>query len=134
VSWNVADADGVKTSSVRIDGVAASAIYGPYAAASGVNYSGKFAVFSAGTHSYVITATDKAGNVSTFSGSFTVGSVVTGSSTTGGGNSTKLLAAKSAVFSSTATASTSAKVAWLYGYDDLTSNSDEESNLEALLY
>ncbi len=72
ITWNVADSDGVAGSSLKIDGVNASHVYGPYAATSGVNYSGAIGTLSAGTHTYLITATDKTGHSSTYSGSFDV--------------------------------------------------------------
>ena len=57
----------------RRQGVSQSAIYGPYAAPSGVNYAGVFGTLPAGSsHTYLITATDKLGNSSQLSGSFTV--------------------------------------------------------------
>ena len=76
MSWNEADpTNGVAAGTVAIDGtaLAKSKIYGPYSAASGVNYVGIFGTLTPGsTHTYVITATDKLGNTSTLSGSFTV--------------------------------------------------------------
>ena len=75
VSWNEADPAGLSGGQLSIDGTALSPskISGPYAAASGVNYVGIFGTtLSAGPHTYVITATDKLGNVSTLDGSFTV--------------------------------------------------------------
>ena len=72
MTWNVQDSDGVKSSSLTVDGKPASQIYGPYAAASGVNFSGVFGTLSAGTHNYVITATDKLGNPSQYTGTFSV--------------------------------------------------------------
>ncbi len=59
------------SSSLTVDGKAAK-IYGPYTATSGVNYSGVFGTLSAGSHNYTITATDKLGNASQYTGSFNV--------------------------------------------------------------
>jgi hypothetical protein len=70
ISWNVFDADGVAGSTVAIDGKTASSISGPYAASSGVNYSAPLGTLATGQHSYTITATDRAGNVSTLNGNF----------------------------------------------------------------
>jgi hypothetical protein len=80
ISWNAYDINGVKSSSLKIDGSAVSSIGGPYAATSGVNYSGSFDGYSlsVGTHSYKITATDKAGNVSTKTGTFSVSATSSG--------------------------------------------------------
>ncbi len=72
ISWNAADSDGVAGSHLQIDGKNVSQVYGPYQAAPGVNYSASTAVLAVGHHSYVITASDKAGHSSTFSGSFDV--------------------------------------------------------------
>ena len=57
---------------LTVDGESVSKVYGPYAAASGVNFSGQFGTLAAGNHAYVITATDKLGNSSTCNGQFTV--------------------------------------------------------------
>ena len=65
MSWNAVDADGVAGASLTIDGASVSKVYGPYTAASGVNFSGQFGTLAAGNHTYVITATDKLGNAST---------------------------------------------------------------------
>ena len=79
ISWNAADPDGVASSTLKIDGATISNIGGPYAAASGVNFSAPYGSLAAGNHSYTITATDKAGNVSTLSGVCTLtGSPVSG--------------------------------------------------------
>ena len=75
VSWNEADPAGLSGGQLSIDGIplSESAISGPYTAASAANYAGIFGTtLSAGTHTYVITATDALGNVSTRNGSFTV--------------------------------------------------------------
>ena len=74
LSWNAIDAAGVAGGQVSIDGqtLAQSAIYGPYAAAAGVNFAGMFGTLSAGVHSYLITATDLLGNTSTQSGTIVV--------------------------------------------------------------
>ena len=70
MSWNVLSANGVASSTVAIDGKTPSSIGGPYAASSGVNYSAPLGSLTAGSHSYTITATDRAGNVSTSTNSF----------------------------------------------------------------
>ena len=74
LSWNENDPAGVAGAQLAIDGrtLAQGAIYGPYAASSGVNFAGVFGTLSAGTHSYLITATDDAGRTSQQSGQFTV--------------------------------------------------------------
>ena len=66
------DPDGVASSSVAIDGTAASTVGGPYTASSGVNFSAPLPSLAAGDHTYTITAVDKAGNVSTLTGNFTL--------------------------------------------------------------
>ena len=76
MSWNEADPAGVTGAALSIDGnpTSKSPIYGPYADSSGVTYAGVFgeALTAGGTYTYAITATDKLGNTSTLSGSFTV--------------------------------------------------------------
>jgi hypothetical protein len=71
ITWNAFDPDGVQTLSLTIDGVAKK-ISGPYKAASGSNYSATFASLRAGTHTYIIRATDTAGNSSQYNGTFVV--------------------------------------------------------------
>jgi hypothetical protein len=72
ITWNAVDSDGVAGASLKIDGVDISQVHGPYKATSGVNFSGAIGGLSAGTHTYLITATDKTGHSSTYSGSFDV--------------------------------------------------------------
>lgn len=72
IRWNAYDANGVRSSTVKIDGVKIRKLYGPYRAASGVNYSAYYGALSVGTHTYTITATDKKGHVSTATGTFDV--------------------------------------------------------------
>ena len=72
ISWNVLDPDGVAGSTITIDGKSASNVSGPFTASSGVNYSAPLGSLSAGDHSYTITATDKLGNVGTFTGTFSI--------------------------------------------------------------
>ena len=72
ITWNVQDSDGVQRTHLTVDGIAVSKIYGPYVAASGVDFSGIFGTLAAGSHNYVITATDMLGNSSQYSGTFTV--------------------------------------------------------------
>ena len=76
ITWNAADSDGIASVALTIDTNPASKVYGPYAAASGFNYSGMMGSLQAGVHNYVITATDKAGNASTSSGSFTLDTAI----------------------------------------------------------
>ncbi len=82
ITWNAADPDGIASVALTIDTFPASKIYGPYAAASGFNYSGVMGSLGVGGHNYVITATDKAGNVSTSSGTFTLDTPIVGSGPT----------------------------------------------------
>ena len=71
ITWNAQDPDGVASSSLTVNGTAAK-VYGPYAASSGVNYSGVFGTLPAGNYNYTIKTTDKLGNSSQHTGSFTV--------------------------------------------------------------
>jgi hypothetical protein len=72
ITWNVAAASGVVSSTLAIDGAPVSKVSGPYTAPPGVNYSGSLAGQSAGGHVYTITATDGFGNTSTATGSVTL--------------------------------------------------------------
>jgi large repetitive protein len=72
ISWNAVDPDGVASSTLVIDRAAASNIAGPFTAASGVNFSAPLGQLAAGEHTYTITATDRLGNVSTLSATFTL--------------------------------------------------------------
>ena len=112
ITWNALDSDGVASTSLKVDGVAASKIYGPYAANSGVNFSGTFGTLAAGSHSYEITATDKAGHISTLDGTFNMPS---GSRSLAGSRSLSSNAVLGALAMNT---STSAKVDWLYDDTD----------------
>jgi hypothetical protein len=83
ITWNAADADGIGSVALTIDNQAVSKIYGPYTASiGGFYYSGVMGSQSAGDHTYVITATDKNGNVNTYSGSFTLATAITGTGPT----------------------------------------------------
>ena len=72
ISWNVVDSQGISGVSLSINGTMVKKIDGPFAAASGVNYSAVYGNLAAGTYSYAITVTDKAGHSNSVSGSFTV--------------------------------------------------------------
>ena len=76
ISWNAAAAYGVESSSLTIDGAPVTNVAGPYTAPPGVNYLGTFGTLSGGTHTYVITATDGAGNTAQRAGTFNVGPVI----------------------------------------------------------
>jgi hypothetical protein len=76
MSWNVQDPDGIRSSTLTVDGVAVSRINGPYRASAGVNFSGIFGALSLGTHSYSITATDNLGNSSKKTGTFEAVAIV----------------------------------------------------------
>ncbi len=72
MTWNVQDAGGVKSSSLTVDDTPVSRIFGPYTAASGVNFSGVWGHLLTGTHRYTITARDMVGNWSQYVGTFDV--------------------------------------------------------------
>jgi hypothetical protein len=76
MTWNVQDAAGVASSALVADGKSVSQIYGPFTAASGVNYAGRFGILPVGTHNYTITATNTLGNYSQYSGQFTVSALL----------------------------------------------------------
>jgi hypothetical protein len=102
ISWNAYDSQGVKSSALQIDGTSVS-VGGPYTASSGVNFSAALGSLATGTHTYKITATDSAGNVSTLNGSFTWGAAAAQNAM-----------ASAAALSALANSSNSAKVDWLY--------------------
>ncbi|MEN6448893.1 MAG: hypothetical protein ABFC96_00240 [Thermoguttaceae bacterium] len=73
MTWNVASDGGVVNSSLSVDGTPVLDVSGPFASSTGgVNFSGFFGSQSAGSHNFVITATDNLGNSSQFTGSFVV--------------------------------------------------------------
>jgi hypothetical protein len=118
ISWNAADPDGVASSTLKIDGISVSNVGGPYTAISGVNFSASYGSLASGNHTYTITATDKAGNVSSSSGSFAL--------------SASSSAAKNALFSTASpfAPSNSAKVDWLYDLDGLFDSPQSSSEKE----
>jgi hypothetical protein len=128
MTWNAADTNGVASSSLTVDGTAVSEVYGPYAAASGLNYAGVFGTaLSAGSHNYTITVTDNLGNSSTFTGAINVPAATTSAIVA------KSLA-KNAVLSSLATKpSTSAKVDWLYDGTDSVSTGSTTQTMDTAL-
>ncbi len=71
MSWSATDSAGLSSATLKVDGVTVK-VNGPYATATGANFSATFGASAAGNHSYVITATDKAGKSSTYNGTFTV--------------------------------------------------------------
>ena len=72
LTWNAVASGGMASVGLSIDGKSVSSIGGPYAAPVGVNYSAAIGSRLAGSHSYVITATDKAGHSSTLDGTFNI--------------------------------------------------------------
>ena len=79
MTWNAQDSKGVTTASLTVDGTVVSHIYGPYHAASGVNFAGVFGKLATGSHNYSITATDALGYTSQYTGTFTATSPTIGS-------------------------------------------------------
>lgn len=77
ITWNAAAASGMARVGLTVDGVTVTKLYGPYAAATGANYSGLFGKLAAGDHSYVITATDIAGKTTQLPGTFKVSAALT---------------------------------------------------------
>ncbi len=74
ITWSAADSNGLGAMSLTVDGKAITTIYGPYGSSTAANYAGALSGLSAGTHSYVIYATDTATSpvTSQYTGSFTV--------------------------------------------------------------
>ncbi len=115
ISWNAADSDGVSGCTLELDGARVSNIAGPFAAASGVNFSASLGSLASGNHTYKIAATDRAGHTTTLNGSFTLGALAS--------------AARIALFAQPrlSAASGSAKVDWLYDLDGLSNDSQSDS-------
>jgi hypothetical protein len=116
ISWNAVDSAGVAGSTLAIDGTVVSNVAGPFAAASGVNFSASLGSLASGNHTYKITATDRAGNTSTLTGSFAL--------------EASLSALANALFSQPGLAalSGSAKVDWLYEFGGLSSSTQSNSD------
>ncbi len=74
MTFNAEDADGVASTTVQVDGQNVTPVYGPYAAASGVNFGVPLGMLSAGAHNYSIVATDNVGNPTSpaYTGTFDV--------------------------------------------------------------
>ena len=105
ISWNAADPVGVSGCTLQLDGIGVSSIAGPFTAASGVNFSASIASLALGNHTYKVTATDRTGQTSTLTGSFTLAASA----------SAAMNAAANTLFSqpSFSALSSSAKVDWL---------------------
>jgi hypothetical protein len=73
ITWNAAAGSGTATCSLTLDGASVTNVYGPWAATSGAGYEGVIGTVADGTHTYVITATDGAGNKSQYTGWFVAG-------------------------------------------------------------
>ena len=116
MSWNAVDPEGVTGCTLALDGILVSNIAGPFAAASGVNFSASIASLASGNHTYKITATDRTGSTSSLSGSFTLAASPS--------------AARNAVFSepSLFALSGSAKVNWVYDLAALSSSTQSSSD------
>ena len=78
ITWAVTDPNTITSRTLTVDGVAATAVYGPYGPFSGaLYYAGTFGPLAAGSHSFVIKVTDSKGFSSTYNGAFPVTAVVT---------------------------------------------------------
>ncbi len=69
ITWAATSSLGIASQTVTIDGTAIKPINGPYG---GLFYSCQIGTWTAGSHTYVITATDSLGDSSTSSGTFTL--------------------------------------------------------------
>ena len=79
ITWSVADADGISATSITIDGKNPAPVFGPYGTKYAADYGSALGALAAGSHTYVIHATNAAGvPVSTqLTGSFTVAAATT---------------------------------------------------------
>ena len=74
ITWNATVATGGATScTLTLDGSAVTSVYGPWAASSGETFEAVIGTVADGCHSYVITATDAAGNTSQYTSWFVSG-------------------------------------------------------------
>ena len=73
ITWNAAASGGVAGCSVTLDGSPVTNVYGPWTAPSGSNFEASIGTVADGVHTYVITATDGAGNTSKYTGWFITG-------------------------------------------------------------
>ena len=79
ITWNVTGSAAIQTSSITIDGGKVSTVYGPYGSGNNVTYAAAVGTLSAGSHTYVITATDVNGAQATpVTATFAVGTVTNG--------------------------------------------------------
>ena len=76
ITWTAAASMGVQSASITMDGNALSNITGPLDTANGVNYAATYGTLGAGAHTYVITVTDKDGATAQYTGTLTVGPVI----------------------------------------------------------
>ncbi|MEN6449330.1 MAG: S53 family peptidase [Thermoguttaceae bacterium] len=74
VTWAVTDPSPLTSRSLRVDGVLATANYGPYGPYGGgaYYYSAVFGPLTAGAHSYVIQVSDSGGGAASYNGTFSV--------------------------------------------------------------
>ena len=73
ITWNVSGLNPIASSTLQIDKTTVLNVLGPLASPTGgVNFSAPLGTLSVGTHTYLITATDTLGNVSTSSNNFTI--------------------------------------------------------------
>jgi large repetitive protein len=73
ISWNSAAASGTTSCSLTLDGAGVTNVYGPWAATTGATYEGSIGTVAEGCHTYVISATDGAGQTSHYTGWFVTG-------------------------------------------------------------
>jgi hypothetical protein len=71
ITWNVADSAGIQSATITVDG-ANLAVSAPSGTSVNANYTGVLGALAAGSHTYVITATDANGVSTTLTGTFTL--------------------------------------------------------------
>ena len=114
VTWSLSDASGIASTSILADGsVAPTALYGPYATSTGVNYAAVFNPLAAGSHTFTIKATD---NTSAHTAS----------------QATQTLSVAAALASMAANASATAKTNWLINTDSVASSSNQQDSAAAV--
>ena len=76
ITWNAVDPIALSSEALTVNGTSATNIFGPYTAAAGSTFSGVFGLLAGGSHTYTITTTDISGFSSQYSGTFSVGAVI----------------------------------------------------------
>jgi hypothetical protein len=89
ITWRLTDSAGVKLTTITVDGKFLP-VYGPYGTKYAGNYAGVLGTLSAGSHTYVINATNAKGVSSKATGAFTVAPLLVSAASPAQGVATSL--------------------------------------------